>query len=235
MSLTVRVHIRHVLVKNSPPNVDCAAEPITSVQQTRDGSAVLVSSLDSTIRLMDKSNGQLLQSYKGHTNKDFRIRSCLGLNDGVVISGSEDGRIYVWDMEGGQIMETLLAHNGKVASTVAYNSAKKEWASAGADGWLILLYDCCLSLLIDAQVPPSSGDSFETDICNIHIGNPGRFWDGEKGHLRGHKRLRHFFRFFPFFSCNNISCYKKLYRNQICSNSILIRRMLSPYRHANEY
>ncbi|KAI4163660.1 MAG: hypothetical protein LQ342_002694 [Letrouitia transgressa] len=119
-------------------SVDVIDQPITSVQQTRDGSAVLVSSLDSTIRLMDKSNGQLLQSYKGHTNKDYRIRSCLGLNDGVVISGSEDGRIYVWDMEGGQILETLPAHNGKVASAVAYNSAKKEWASAGADGTAIV-------------------------------------------------------------------------------------------------
>ncbi|KAL9042000.1 MAG: hypothetical protein Q9214_003919, partial [Letrouitia sp. 1 TL-2023] len=125
-------HTHHISMSrgNSPPSdVNCAVEPITSVQQTRDGSAVLVSSLDSTIRLMDKSNGQLLQSYKGHTNKEFRIRSCLGLNDGVVISGSEDGRIYVWDMEGGQIVETLPAHNGKVASAIAYNSAKKEWAS----------------------------------------------------------------------------------------------------------
>ena len=109
-------------------------EPITSVQQTRDGNAILVSTLDSTIRLMDKGNGQMLQSYKGHTNQDYRIRSCLGLADAVVVSGSEDGQIYAWDLLEGRVMEKLSAHDGKVASAVAFNAARKEWASAGVDG-----------------------------------------------------------------------------------------------------
>ena len=116
-------------------NILCS-EPITSVQQTRDGNAVLVSTLDSTIRLMDKANGQVLQSYTGHTNKDYRIRSCLALADSVVISGSEDGHIYAWDLLEGNILQKLKAHDGKVASAVACNSAKKQWASAGVDGEL---------------------------------------------------------------------------------------------------
>lgn len=109
-------------------------EPITSVQQTRDGNAILVSTLDSTIRLMDKGNGQMLQSYNGHTNADYRIRSCLGLADAVVVSGSEDGQIYAWDLLEGRVIETLGAHDGKVASAVAFNAVRKEWASAGVDG-----------------------------------------------------------------------------------------------------
>ncbi|MCJ1480546.1 hypothetical protein MMC06_000701 [Schaereria dolodes] len=109
-------------------------EPITSVQQTRDGHAVLVSTLDSTIRLMDKGNGQMLQCYKGHTNKEYRIRSCLGMADAVVVSGSEDGEIYAWDLLEGKVIEKLKAHDGKVASAVAFNAARSEWASAGVDG-----------------------------------------------------------------------------------------------------
>ena len=109
-------------------------EPITSVEQTRDGNAILVSTLDSTIRLMDKGNGQMLQGYRGHTNKDYRIRSCLGLADSVVISGSEDGQLYAWDLLEGKVVEKLKAHGGKVASAVACNSARKEWVSAGVDG-----------------------------------------------------------------------------------------------------
>lgn len=109
-------------------------EPITSVQQTHDGNAVLVSSLDSVIRLIDKSNGQLLQSYSGHNNTDYRIRSCLGLADAVVISGSEDGQIFAWDLLDGKVIEKLDAHEGKVASAVAFNGGRKEWASAGVDG-----------------------------------------------------------------------------------------------------
>ena len=109
-------------------------EPITSVEQTRDGNAVLVSTLDSTIRLIDKGNGQMLQGYRGHTNKDYRIRSCLGLADAVVISGSEDGQLYAWNLLEGKVIEKLKAHGGKVASAVACNGAGKEWASAGVDG-----------------------------------------------------------------------------------------------------
>lgn len=93
-----------------------------------------MSTLDSTIRLIDKGNGQLLQSYMSHTNKQYRIRSCLGLADAVVISGSEDGRLYAWDLLEGKVINELEAHNGKVASAIAWNGTKKEWASAGADG-----------------------------------------------------------------------------------------------------
>ena len=83
---------------------------------------------------MDKGNGQVLQTYKGHTNKDYRIRSCLGMADSAVISGSEDGQLYVWDLLEGTVLETLQAHSKKVASAVTCNSARKEWASAGVDG-----------------------------------------------------------------------------------------------------
>lgn len=83
---------------------------------------------------MDKGNGQMLQQYTGHTNVDYRIRSCLGMGDSVVVSGSEDGMLYAWDLLEGKVLQKLEAHGGKVASAVAWNGVKKEWASAGADG-----------------------------------------------------------------------------------------------------
>ena len=92
---------------------------------------------------MDKGNGQMLQSYKGHTNGDYRIRSCLGLADAVVVSGSEDGQIYAWDLLEGRVIEKLGAHDGKVASALAFNAARKEWASAGVDGKWALAPPCC--------------------------------------------------------------------------------------------
>ena len=91
---------------------------------------------------MDKGNGQMLQSYKGHKNTEYRIRSCLGMGDSVVISGSEDGRLYAWDLLEGRVVETLgeEAHDGKVASAVTCNGVRKEWASAGVDGSCFLIY-----------------------------------------------------------------------------------------------
>ena len=83
---------------------------------------------------MDKGKGQLLQKYSGHTNRDYRIRSCLGMADTVVISGSEDGLLYAWDLLDGRKVERIEAHAGKVASAIAWNDHQKEWASAGTDG-----------------------------------------------------------------------------------------------------
>ncbi|KAI9847961.1 MAG: hypothetical protein M1837_001478 [Sclerophora amabilis] len=114
--------------------VDVIGRPVTSIRQTKDGNALLVSSLDGTIRLMDKGNGNLLQTYKGHVNTEYRIRSCLGMNDAFVVAGSEDGKIFVWDLLEGKVVQRLDAHDGKVASAVVANSAKNEWLSAGVDG-----------------------------------------------------------------------------------------------------
>ena len=60
--------------------------------------------------------------------------------DATVISGSEDGSIYIWDILEGTILETLQGHHGKIVSSIAWNSApgKNEWASAGGDGMSFL-------------------------------------------------------------------------------------------------
>ena len=57
--------------------------------------------------------------------------------DSTVISGSEDGKLYAWDLLEGKVIETVEAHEGKVASAVACNGVKKEWVSAGVDGELL--------------------------------------------------------------------------------------------------
>ena len=83
---------------------------------------------------MDKGNGQMLQTFRGHLNTNYRIRSCLGPGDATVISGSEDGKLYAWDLLEGKIIETLPAHDGKVSSAVKCSPTQKQWASAGVDG-----------------------------------------------------------------------------------------------------
>lgn len=80
-----------------------------------------------------------------YENKNYRIRSTLGLNDSVVVGGSEDGRVFVWDLLEGTLLHILQHADDKtsgaerkgtkdVVSAVAFNGARKEWASAGGDG-----------------------------------------------------------------------------------------------------
>ena len=74
------------------------SESATCVNFTKDGQCTLVSSLDNRIRLLDKDTGELLGEYAGHQNSRYRVDSCMNNDDSHVVSGSEDGKIYFWDL-----------------------------------------------------------------------------------------------------------------------------------------
>nr|XP_012297419.1 WD repeat domain-containing protein 83-like isoform X3 [Aotus nancymaae] len=72
--------------------------PITCTCFSRDGQCTLVSSLDSTLRLLDKDTGELLGEYKGHKNQEYKLDCCLSERDTHVVSCSEDGKVFFWDL-----------------------------------------------------------------------------------------------------------------------------------------
>jgi mitogen-activated protein kinase organizer 1 len=113
-------------------------DPITSVWQSYDNNCILVSTLDSTIRLFDKANGGLLQTFKGHVNTEYRIRSCLGAADKYVVSGGEDGRFMTWDLVSGAVVTEALAHEGRVVTCVSYHPTKRQALTSGVDGSVIV-------------------------------------------------------------------------------------------------
>ncbi|ORX97458.1 WD40-repeat-containing domain protein [Clohesyomyces aquaticus] len=137
-------------------NVDVIGHPVTSLTVTKKGSEILTSSLDSTVRLMDRENGQLLKAYRdeGFVNNELRVKSTLGQNDSVVLSGSDDGMVYAWDLLEGDVLHkfkhsdmrevkgkkpSMTAGGQKdVASSVAFCKIRKEWASGGGDGNVVV-------------------------------------------------------------------------------------------------
>ncbi|CAO2647417.1 Nn.00g083390.m01.CDS01 [Neocucurbitaria sp. VM-36] len=134
--------------------VDVIGYPCTSLSVSKKGTEVLVGALDSTVRLMDRTNGELLKAYRddAFVNKDLRVRSSLGLNDSVVVSGSDDGMIFAWDLEGGCLHKfkhsEMREVKGKVAgqvvgkkdvvSAVTFCKMRREWCSAGGDGNVVV-------------------------------------------------------------------------------------------------
>ena len=50
-----------------------------------------------------------IHSYKGHSNSEYKLDSCLSHDDACVVSGSEDGRICFWDLVEVKIKIFLLA------------------------------------------------------------------------------------------------------------------------------
>lgn len=106
--------------------------PVTSVWPTKDSSTVLVSCLDSVVRLMDKSTGSLLQSYRGHANAQFRIKSFFLDNEEKVVSPSEDGKIYIWDFLEGGVVEKFGTQG--TAYAISVHPDEKQLAASTLQG-----------------------------------------------------------------------------------------------------
>lgn len=139
MRRSVDGHLRTYDLRMGSLVTDLVGNSITSLSLTTDSNGVLVSTLDSHIRLFDKSTGSCLQTYSGsHVNTDFRVRSCVGgPGDAWVLTGSEDGKIVAYDLlEGREVACVKGQHQGKVVSCVAFHPKGKQWVSVGVDGKL---------------------------------------------------------------------------------------------------
>lgn len=94
---------------------DVIGASVTSLNLTRDGRAMLVGSLDSKLRLMDRDNGACLRAYSHPEwkNEEFRVQTLLGGREKYVITGDEmtsdpapngQGRIWAWDLLTGRLV-----------------------------------------------------------------------------------------------------------------------------------
>ncbi|KAI4635260.1 uncharacterized protein J4E87_000210 [Alternaria ethzedia] len=156
IAASVDGRVRSYDIRMGTCQVDVVGPSCTSLAVSNKGTELLVGSLDSTVRLMDRTNGELLKTYKDDSfvNKDLRVRSTLGLNDSVVISGSDDGMVFAWD-----ILEGTCLHKFKhsdmrevrgiaaapatkakkdVVSAVAFCKTRREWCSGGGDGNVVV-------------------------------------------------------------------------------------------------
>ncbi|KAK5631218.1 hypothetical protein RRF57_006932 [Xylaria bambusicola] len=97
---------------------DVVGPSVTSLCLTRDGKAMLVSALDSKLRLMDRETGGCLKTYAdaGWRNQDLRVQSILGGKEQYALVGDEmtgapsqdaEGRIRAWDVVTGEPKATI--------------------------------------------------------------------------------------------------------------------------------
>ena len=70
---------------------------ITSIEYLNNRYAI-ISSCDSRIRLLSMNDGKIICKYKGHLNENSMIKADYDHNYDIIISGSEDGFVYVWDL-----------------------------------------------------------------------------------------------------------------------------------------
>lgn len=140
-------------IRQGRTTVDVLAHPVTSVRCSADGNALLASTLDGRIRMLDRADGKLLKAFGGeeggegrgpagpkYRNKELRVRSVFARADAAVLSGSEAGdsgdtSVFAWDVLSGEVIATVPAGKGvKVVSCVAWNEEGGCWAGGCADG-----------------------------------------------------------------------------------------------------
>jgi mitogen-activated protein kinase organizer 1 len=117
--------------------VDTVNRPISCITLSHDQNIILASNLDSTLRLIDKEDGTLYNEYRGHINTEYPVKNCFSNNDTYVMSGSEDGNIFFWQLEDAKLIRSIHVHNGRVSGLTSHPT-KQYLLSSSTDTIKIL-------------------------------------------------------------------------------------------------
>ncbi|KAF8446733.1 WD40-repeat-containing domain protein [Terfezia claveryi] len=128
------VHVYNFITRELEYECNLGSD-ITSVAVSRDSKYMIINmAAAQEVHLYDIETTRLIQRYAGQKQKEFVIRSCFGgADENLVLSGSEDSLVYVWQRENGNLVEKLPGHSGTV-NCVAWNPKDPHvFASAGDD------------------------------------------------------------------------------------------------------
>ncbi|CEG45285.1 mitogen-activated protein kinase [Plasmopara halstedii] len=85
-------------------------EPVVSIAQSPDARFMIAGCLDGSIRLIEKANGTEIKSYRGHIVQSYKIECDFSSDGAYVLSGSENGKIYWWNLVDAKNAHTVIAH-----------------------------------------------------------------------------------------------------------------------------
>jgi len=140
--------VRSYDVRMGRVTTDVMPGAVTSLQVSRDGKTILVSSLDGSIRILDRASGACLRTIPGegqdagYSNNNLRLKSCYAMDEALVLSGSEsDGKVRRWDVISGKCVGSVQVNTSdKVVSVVKWREGSQAqgrqglWAAGGAEG-----------------------------------------------------------------------------------------------------
>lgn len=118
--------LRRYDIRKGQVTVDDVQDPVSRVSFSGDGNCLLCSTLTSKIHLLDKDSGDILQTYRGHTNTKYVIDSALDPSDAYVVSGSEDGKFIAWELVEGEMETKLLPEDGSLGQNVVLSLAFRD-------------------------------------------------------------------------------------------------------------
>lgn len=122
-------------VENKPThclgNFENSNHIVTSTAFNSTGDKLLVSYNDDDLYVCRTDTCQVVHKYQGHRNKKT-IKGCAWFGDNFVLSGSDDGHIYGWDLQSEHIVCFLEGDNG-VVNCLCVHPDLPVLASSGLD------------------------------------------------------------------------------------------------------
>ena len=105
--------------------------PVVSVRFSPNGKFVLAWTVDSCVRLWNYVDGRCVKTYQGHKNQKYSIGGAFGVHqdEAFIVSGSEDGGIFIWDVTSKEVLQRLDGHEGVVLGVDTH--PKGDWLVSG--------------------------------------------------------------------------------------------------------
>ncbi|KAL4924715.1 WD40 repeat domain-containing protein [Aspergillus undulatus] len=150
-------------------NVVCLpleAKP-TSVVASQDRKTILVDLASGEVQLIDIETKAVVRSFRGQHAGTFVITSIFfGPEESLIVSGSEDGRVYIWDRNNGALLDILEGHGFGCVDSISVNPANPDM--------LVSTGDDCTSRVWSRQ---QSGDTEDwSDVEMVPIDGLGGYF-----------------------------------------------------------
>jgi len=128
------LHVYNFVTRELEYEMDLKVQ-LSSISISQDSRYMLVNKTDGEARLFDIETRETVRIFLGQKGGKFVIRSAFGgANESFVISGSEDGNVYIWHKENGSLVEKLEGHKSGCCNAVSWNPKDPcMFASAGDD------------------------------------------------------------------------------------------------------
>ncbi|CDO76439.1 hypothetical protein BN946_scf184781.g16 [Trametes cinnabarina] len=141
---------------------------LTSVKVSQDSQYALINRASENgppaIHLIDLTDGRVVRKYVGHSQSKHVIRSCFGgVEENFILSGSEDGKVYIWHRETGVLLEELAGHGEGSVNSVAWNPANERMFASCSDDRTVRIWEAPPAEVLSASGAALTEPVEETD------------------------------------------------------------------------
>ncbi|EPQ57967.1 WD40 repeat-like protein [Gloeophyllum trabeum ATCC 11539] len=114
----------------------------TSVKISPDSQYALINQAPDEIHLWDLSTCRIARKFTGQRQGRHVIRSCFGgVDSNFIVSGSEDGNVYIWHRDSGVLLEVLSGHGAGSVNSVSWNPKNERMFASCSDDHTIRIWE----------------------------------------------------------------------------------------------